>query len=138
MTSSYFYISSVLLFDNIRQSSIKCLYINVFRCFKALLFNYAIFISNCQKVPIFKAFRHFSTHSVLKHHCSIKCIRNMLVLIIFCTLFYKFFPMLEHFINISLSMCLFFCFASALCTIMYCFPALLHLSSFAFCRFIAF
>ena len=83
--SSYFYIFSVVLFDNIRQSSIKCLYIKGFRCFKAHVLNYAISVPNCQKVPIFKHFRHFSTHFnkfSIKISLFGKYIRSRLVLII--------------------------------------------------------
>lgn len=73
---SCFYIVVLVVFDMV--SSIKYLYIKVFRCFKALLLNYA-FIPNCQKVPKIKQYRHFSTHSVLKYHCSTKYIRSRLV-----------------------------------------------------------
>lgn len=55
-------LSMVLLLVLGVPTSINALYIKGFRCFKALLFNYAIFIPKCQKVPIFKHFRHFSTH----------------------------------------------------------------------------
>lgn len=100
MTSSYFYISSVVFFDNIRQTSIKCLYINALQGFKAHVLNYVISVPNCQKVPIFKHFRHFSTHSVLKYHCSTKCIRSMLVLILY-SLFIRCFALSSRIFLIS-------------------------------------
>ena len=80
--SSYFYIFSVVLFDNIRQNAYISMFFGVLRLFNLTMLYLYQTAKKCLFSSILDTFRHISTSLVLKYHCSIKYIRSMLVLII--------------------------------------------------------